>query len=223
MSRALQTPRLPASRGLARAACIVAALSTWSGCADVVVTPIRRAAASSLEDGGAAAARDGGSRRDGGDDRDDDRGPELDEEHCAEVLDWPDELASAEAQLLAQINELRAQRIACGDRDFEDLEPLRLSDALQCSARLHSRDMALRGFEGRTNPDGDDPEDRMRAAGFRFEEGSESIVSEQADPAGVLERLLDDRDDCTNVATRGLDEIGIGRYEELWTLDFGRD
>lgn len=193
------------------------------GCSDVVVAPIRLAAASSMTDGGGRRADGGPSRdrdRDGGRDE---RDSGLDVAHCAEALSWPEPFADAERELLARIDELRRGRVGCGDRDFEDLPPLRLSPELQCSARLHSLDMARRDFQGRTNPDGEDASDRMRAAGFEVRESSESIVVGETDPAVVLQRLLDDWDDCMNVATRELDEVGIGRHEDLWTLDFGRD
>jgi hypothetical protein len=199
-----------------------------AGCSDAVVEPIRRAAASAMaEDAGPQAERDGGRDGDGGSWRERDAGSDdqaagLDAAHCAEALSWPEPFADAERALFVSINELRAERVECGDdRDFSDLRPLRLSAALQCSARLHSLDMARRDFEGRTNPDGEDAADRMRAAGFDTEDSSESIVVGETEPGAVLDQLLDDWDDCMNVATDELDEVG--RHEGLWTLDFGRD
>jgi hypothetical protein len=210
---------------LACAGCGVAA----AGCSDAVVEPIRHAAASSMaEDAGREPERDGGRDGDGGSWRDrdassDEQDAGLDAAHCAEASSWLEAFADAERELLESIQELREGRVECGDRDFSDLRPLRLSPALQCSARLHSLDMARRDFVGRTNPDGEDASDRMRAAGFEVEESSESIVVAETEPGAVLEQLLDDWDDCMNVATDELDEVGIGRHEGLWTLDFGRD
>ncbi|MFT4884135.1 MAG: hypothetical protein ACI8U4_001648 [Natronomonas sp.] len=44
-------------------------------------------------------------------------------------------------------------------------------DALAAVARNHSRDMRDRGFVNHTNPDGEDPGDRVRAAGLECQPG----------------------------------------------------
>jgi len=168
-------------------------------------------------------SEDADSGTDRGSGREQDRGRDLDTEHCARAQAWPEGLASEEQALLDAINLLRSRRIECGERDFEELDPLELSAALTCSARLHSFDMVTRDFVGRTNPDGDNPRDRMRAAGFDPDEWSESIVRSAAGPERALEELLEDWDDCMNVATRELTRVGIGHYGEVWTLDFARD
>jgi uncharacterized protein YkwD len=83
--------------------------------------------------------------------------------------------------------------------------------------------MVLRDFVGSTNRDGEGPRDRMRAAGYRVDEADESIVIGERETQSALEQLLDDRDDCFNVATRQHRDVGIGRYEDRWTLDFASD
>lgn len=172
-------------------------------------------------DGVGVPIRLGALEQDGAVDRD-----ELDQAHCATTLAWPDEYAQDEAALLEAINQRREEPLRCGDDQdgvVDELRPLQLSEALRCSARLHSLDMVERDFIGRTNPDGERPGDRMRAAGFAAEDWDESLAIEELGPQGVLDSLLEDGDDCRNVATRRHTHIGIGRYEDLWTLDFARD
>jgi len=180
---------------------------TCAACSDGIGVPIRHGALATDGDGGF-------------DERERD---ELDEEHCAATFDWPASYAADEAALLDAINALRERTIRCDEREIDGLEPLRVSAALSCSARLHSLDMVERDFVGRTNPDGERPGERMRAAGLDVEDWDESLVIGEREPEGVLAQLLGDGDDCMNVATRRHAHIGIGRYEDRWTLDFAAD
>jgi uncharacterized protein YkwD len=190
---------------------LLCAVVMLTACSDGVGTPIQRRAREQALDRDAASEEQGA------------RGDGLDEEHCRDSFGWPDRYAAEETALLAAINAARARSIRCGDRGVQDLPPLRLSPALQCAARLHSRDMVLRDFIGSTNRDGEGPRDRMRAAGYRVDEADESLVIGERDAQAALEQLLDDRDDCFNVATRQHGDLGIGRYEDRWTLDFASD
>jgi uncharacterized protein YkwD len=180
-------------------------------CSDGIGTPLRRQAADQSEDD------------DSGLDETVDEGDGTHMEQCGPTEGWPASYAADEAALREAINALREDGVRCGDDELDALRPLRASAALQCSARLHSRDMIERDFTGRTNPDGDRPHNRMRAAGFDVEDSDESIVVGERDAAQALSDLLDDGDDCRNVGTRELTHIGIGRYEDRWTLDFARD
>jgi uncharacterized protein YkwD len=178
-------------------------------CTDGVGTPIRSQAADQSQDDDA-----------GFDERGED---DYDAAHCAATEAWPPSYAADEAALLERINALRARELHCGERELDELEPLRLSRALTCSARLHSRDMFERDFVGRISPEGDEPDDRMRAAGFDVEAENEAIVAGEISADAALDDLLDDWDDCNALGTRRLTHIGVGRWQDRWTLDFARD
>jgi len=62
-----------------------------------------------------------------------------------------------EAQLHQQVNALRERR---------HLIPLERDPALDAVARAHSADMARRGYLDHVNPEGQNPLDRLRAAGI---------------------------------------------------------
>lgn len=185
---------------------LLGALGLACACSDGIGVPIRLGALDQQD----AASGDAGF-------------DELDDQHCRASFDWPQSFADDEAALLDAINALRERTIRCGEREVDDLPPLRVSQALRCSARLHSLDMVERDFVGRTNPDGDRPGERMREAGFDVEDWDESLALGERTAEGALEQLLDDGDDCMNVATRQHTHIGIGRYEDRWTLDFAAD
>jgi hypothetical protein len=196
---------MPYGRRLAFAVVLAGA-----GCTDGVGTPIRLP----------LPVSDAATRADGGDDREDER---FDVEHCADTLEWPDAFEAGERALLDAVNALRREGFRCGEeRELDDLEALELSPSLRCSARLHSRDMALRDFVGRTNLDGDEPGDRMRRAGYDAGDTNEIIVVREPDALSALEDMLGEWDECNELGSRRMVHVGIGRYEDLWTLDFAR-
>jgi len=65
--------------------------------------------------------------------------------------------AELETRLYQQVNAVRARR---------HLIPLERDPALDSVARAHSADMARRGYLNHVNPEGQNPLDRMRAAGI---------------------------------------------------------
>jgi uncharacterized protein YkwD len=97
---------------------------------------------------------------------------------------------------------------------------LQLAPELRCSARLHTQDMLQRHFVSQVNPDGQDPGQRMTAAGFSHGPFAEAIVAHATDAAHVLSSLLADDRVCRSLSTMQLTAIGVGHDEDLWTLDF---
>jgi uncharacterized protein YkwD len=63
--------------------------------------------------------------------------------------------------------------------------------ALAAVARNHSRDMRDRGFVNHTNPDGEGPEDRVRAAGLDCQPGENIYQSPRGDLATTETALAD--------------------------------
>jgi len=197
----------------------VVLLATIVGCTDGIGTPLRQRALQT--DGDTAADEDGGR----------DQHEELDLEHCADSFDWPESFAAGEDELLEAINAARREGFRCGDgdddgdsdREVDEREPLQLSPALRCSARLHSKDMVERDFMGRINPDGDGPRDRMRRAGFYVDDWDEAIESGERSASTALPAFLDTYDDCMSLRSRRLTHIGVGHYEDRWTLDLASD
>jgi hypothetical protein len=88
----------------------------------------------------------------------------------------PAEILAMEDQTFDLIN---------AERALAAIAPLVHDDTLRTVARAHSEDMVVRDFFSHTNPDGDDPFDRMLAAGITFQLAGENIAWNQgyADPA----------------------------------------
>lgn len=108
--------------------------------------------------------------------------------------------ASAESVIFASINE---ERTAVG------LDPLILDPALVALARAHSRDMIERGFFSHVNPDGEDPFERMRAAGVEFGYGAENILSSRSGAAAHA-TFMDSTPHRSNILSERYRRIGIG-------------
>lgn len=218
-SQALSFERIRAlrMRALGYGVACCACLAVGVGCGDGIGDPIRRAVAEPLAvdsgvDAGVSPRR---SREEGRHARVPD-GP-----HCARAATWPEELANSELELFDELNRVRDREgLDCGSREFHDLRPLRFEPELRCSARLHSLDMADRGFFGLSNPEGDDPEARIAAAGLAPITRGITFVARAGDAMSVFEDLLGDRDGCVNFAQADFTSIGIGRYDDLWTIDF---
>jgi uncharacterized protein YkwD len=190
---------------------LVIAMMLGAGCTDGVGTPIRLP----LPVGDAAAPEPGGDAHE-----------RFDAQHCEETLEWPDGFEADERALLDAINQLRREGFRCGaERELDPMDALALSLSLRCSARLHSLDMVERDFTQRTNLEGEEPSERMRRAGYDVGDSNEIIVAGEAgehDAMSALEDMLSEWDECNDLGSRRMTHVGIGRYEDRWTLDFAQ-
>ncbi len=146
--------------------------------------------------------------------------------YCEPVADWDGEDADAERQLFQVLNFARDSGFACEGSEEAFAPPLAMRPELRCSARLHSRDMSENNYLNQVNLEGVGPEDRIRDAGYTtFGVASESVAQDETVPGRapheVLTWLFDaGGSDCKNLVDPRFDSVGIGRYGDLWTLDF---
>jgi len=194
-----------------RFTCVVlAGLVANAACGDGIGRPIRQAVANegaAGADGGADASTLDGVQR-----------------TCAELADgWAENAKDAERALLELINQARGMEWECGRSLYDAEDPLQHAPELQCSARLHTLDMARYGFVRSTGSDNRNPEERMRAAGFDLENWEESLVVDEFDPNMVFERLIERYPDCSYVLRGQLTHIGIGFSEGYWTIDYAEE
>jgi uncharacterized protein YkwD len=153
--------------------------------------------------------------------------------HCESVSDWDEGWEGDERQLLYVLNGARgaagtdaaqAQGVGCDGAESAPAQPLVMRPELRCAARLHSRDMSVNNYVNHVNQDDDGPEDRIRATGYyAFGVAGESIAAPDwpANPSEILFALFEaGGSDCKNLLDPRFEEVGIGRFENLWTLDF---
>src|SRR5262245_50983506 len=131
-----------------------------------------------------------------------------------------------EQLLLEQLNDARANPAAYGASIGLDLsgvapsQPLAFNPQLVQAARLHSLDMSARAFFAHTNPDGRNPGQRMRDAGFTWTSYGESIAAGFPNSAEALSGLIIDTGIpdlghrrhllAMDAAFRGQNQVGIG-------------
>ena len=154
-------------------------------------------------------------------------------DHCAPVAMWDPAWTAFEDEVLKLTNEARAAGANCHSMGtFGPADPLTMNAMLRCSARLHSQDMGENVFFDHTNPAGDDPFERMAAAGYRGFTMGENIAMGQQNPEEVVDGWLASDGHCRNIMDPSFTEIGVGYWEgassnqffngnKLWTQNFG--
>ncbi|GGU98683.1 CAP domain-containing protein [Streptomyces spectabilis] len=123
--------------------------------------------------------------------------------------------SSAEAQVLALVNEERA-KVGC--------RPVTADDRLAALAEGFSADMAERGFFAHTDPDGATPWDRAEKAGIK-DLGGENIARGQADAQAVMDAWMNSPGHRANILNCDYKTLGVGAHfapgGPWWTQDFG--
>lgn len=143
---------------------------------------------------------------------------------CDAVADWPAQWIAIERQVLDLVNQQRSQGADCGSEGvFGPAEPLEQNALLDCVARAHSLDMFERDYFDHTNPDGEQPWDRMAEAGYRYAQAGENIAAGSSTADGVMEQWMGSDGHCANIMNPGFVHIGIGFHGDsrLWTQVFG--
>jgi len=158
--------------------------------------------------------------------------PGVDTPTSEQTADWPAECGRFEEQVLDLVNQHRHDGWACGTDPGTPgpggLAPLEMDDPLRRVARLHSQDMAERGFFDHVNPDGDDPFERMTAAGFAGDlPWGENIAAGSPTPDEVVAAWMASPEHCENIMLGPFAVLGVGLYEDQsleysywWTQDF---
>ncbi|MFD9573595.1 CAP domain-containing protein [Streptomyces sp. NPDC059982] len=123
--------------------------------------------------------------------------------------------SAEEAAVLTLVNQARAQA-GC--------VPVRANPPLAALAGAFSKDMAVRGFFGHTDPDGNTPWKRADNAGIGGL-GGENIARGQGDAASVMDAWMKSPDHKANILNCEFRTLGVGVYfadgGPWWTQDFG--
>lgn len=132
----------------------------------------------------------------------------------------PEAAADFEDDVIALINVERAEK-GC--------PPLVEHSILREAAYAHSMDMVQRNFFGHTNPDGEDPSERMQEAGYIPVIWAENIAAGQSTPQEVVAVWLSSEAHRRNTLNCNYLDAGVGYYHapgvgywHYWTLNLGR-
>ncbi len=146
-----------------------------------------------------------------------------------------------EQLLLVQLNAIRADPAGYGRSIGLDLsnvapsQPLAFNTELEAAARAHSQDMNNQDYFGHNTPQGEDPGQRMSAAGFSWGGWGESIAAGFPSSADALQGLIVDKGVpdlghrlmllAQNSLFQSLNQVGVGivngsgPYGSYYTID----
>jgi len=149
--------------------------------------------------------------------------------YCEAADDWMGAWSTLEDEVLALVNQRRAEGANCGGQgSFGPTGPLTMDPQLRCAARLHSKDMVDRDYFDHTNPDGESPWDRMEKTGYGgYSNAGENIAAGSATAAGVIDQWMGSDGHCSNIMSPDFDDIGVGyypggEYGHVWTQVFAK-
>lgn len=145
------------------------------------------------------------------------------------VADLP---ATARAEVVQQrvielVNRARAHGRRCGSEFFDSTAPMRAVDSLARAADRHARDMARRGYFDHRAPDGSQPRDRVRGAGYRPRLTGENIAFGPESAEEVVAGWLASPGHCANIMDPRFREMGVAvvqgrrRGHFYWVQDLG--
>jgi len=122
---------------------------------------------------------------------------------------------AAEVEMLKLVNQERTKR---------GLEPLVLDITTREVARLHSKDMFVRGYFSHINPDAKNPFDRMKEGGVKFGAAGENLAL-APNVQIAHEGLMNSPGHRANLLEPSFRKIGIGVlksniYGEMFTQNF---
>lgn len=129
-----------------------------------------------------------------------------DRDGCSHSSDLPSSGTRDEARaaVLCLVNQHRAEA---------SLPPLTDDPTLQDAAQSHAQDMGDRDFYAHQNPDGTEPDQRIRRAGFAGSATGENIhwgVGVNASPARIVDDWMDSPGHRANILRASFTRVGTG-------------
>ena len=145
------------------------------------------------------------------------------------IVDTPAPTPSDTLKMLSAINAVRAQGRNCGSITYPAVPALKWNALLERTALLHSQDMANRNYFDHTNPEGQQPWDRMTAQGYNWSAAGENIAAGQRTLEEVMQGWVGSAGHCKNLMSSGFTEVGMARFDKAgttygvyWTQNFGK-
>ena len=138
----------------------------------------------------------------------------------------PEKPSVPDGEINASSYELEVLDLVNAERAKNGLSKLSWSDELASVARAHSNDMLNRNFFSHTNPDGQSPFDRMRAAGIKYSSAGENIAAGQKTPQEVVKAWMNSEGHRANILNASFTKLGVGyvvgngAYNTYWTQNF---
>lgn len=129
--------------------------------------------------------------------------------------------------VVALINEYRAEAQVCGETSYPAVDALVWNDLLTLAAEEHSANMANYDFFSHTGLDDSTVGDRVSAQGYTWYFVAENLAAGQTSAAQALVDLMESEGHCKNIMSATATEIGLAcayngdaTYKAYWTQVF---
>lgn len=126
------------------------------------------------------------------------------------------------AQMLEEVNALRATGCRCGSRQMPPVPALKWNGQLEQASRRHADDMKNNGFFSHTGSDGSSMSARVSQAGYAWRAVAENIAWGYPNVSSVVEGWKDSPGHCENMMSGSYTEMGAARAGTYWVQDLGR-
>lgn len=133
---------------------------------------------------------------------------------------------SFKAEVLHQINQVRARGCDCGNVYMPPVAPVVWNDLLASAAKNHAEDMANNNYFSHESQNGEHIKERFEKAGYgttgfqRYVIGENIAVGQQSIEQ-VNQDLFKSETHCKNLMNPAFKEIGAYVYNYYWVEDFG--
>lgn len=124
--------------------------------------------------------------------------------------------------LLLLVNGLRSHGCKCGDDQMPPVAAVIWNGLLERAAYDHSKDMVINKYFDHNSPSGTTPGGRLDAAGYHWNYYGENIATGNMDEQAVILGWLASPKHCHNMMDPAFTEIGVGRYNNNWTMELGK-
>lgn len=133
---------------------------------------------------------------------------------CASVGNtyWLDASEAFESTVRTEINKLRASGTTCNGVFKSKVPALTLNTALQCAARVHSKDMGEKNLFSHTGSDGTQPWNRYTQAGYTWSAAAENITPSSTALAAVTSWKNSTSGHCEAMMSASYTNFGAGYY-----------
>ena len=123
--------------------------------------------------------------------------------------------------LLQLVNDVRKKGCKCGDTYYGPVQTLTWNDQLAAAAYKHSEDMYKNKYFSHIAPDGSNGGVRIKKAGYPWMAFGENIASGYTNEKKVVQGWIESPGHCKNIMSKLYKEMGVARYGNYWTQEFG--
>ncbi|WP_066402342.1 CAP domain-containing protein [Flavisolibacter tropicus] len=123
--------------------------------------------------------------------------------------------------LLQLVNDVRKKGCKCGDTYYGPAPAVKWNDQLATAAVSHSEDMYKNKFFAHVAPDGSNGGVRVKRAGYPWMAYGENIAAGYTSEKEVVKGWVESPGHCKNIMSKLYKEMGVGRFGNFWTQEFG--